>query len=346
MEFTVGKFLRLLAALLVLVAVGWLLYTLSSILHIVIIASLIAYILDPIASYFEARGLSRLQATMLIFAVFTIVVGLTIWFLSPAFFSEIGNLQAESTTPAASTNFVEHIEEYIQQNITFVDVRQLHLQDKLNDLITTLSSQLFSFVANLLSTLTSAIVIPFVVFFLLKDGRAMKKAFISYLPNRYFEMALNVLNKMDHQLGGYLRGQFIEAFVVGLLAVSALWILDVRYFTVIGIFAGLANLIPYVGPVAGAIPAITVTIIDGGGTSDLLYIVLAFSIVQLIDNIVLQPLVMSRSVNLHPLIIVFAVLIGGQFFGILGMLLAVPTAGIIKVTSSEIYNGVRKFNLI
>ena len=147
-------------------------------------------------------------------------------------------------------------------------------------------------------------------------------------------------------MGWYLRGQFTDAFVVGLLSVMALWLLDVQYFIIIGIFAGLANMIPYVGPVAGAVPAIVITLINGKEPISVLYIIIAFAIVQLIDNIIIQPLVLSKSVNLHPLIIVFAVLIGGQFFGLLGMLLAVPAAGIIKVTSSELYHGIRKFNLV
>jgi len=174
----------------------------------------------------------------------------------------------------------------------------------------------------------------------------MKKIFVEYVPNRYFEMTLTFLHKVDQQLGSYLRGQFFEAFVVGLLAVIALGILDVEYFTLIGIFAGLANMIPYVGPVAGAIPAIIVVIVNGGSIYMVLYVIIAFALIQLIDNIVLQPLVMSRSVNLHPLAIVLAILVAGQFFGLLGMLLAVPAAGVIKVTSRELYDGFRKFKII
>jgi putative permease len=203
-----------------------------------------------------------------------------------------------------------------------------------------------AFIPNMVSVIMVAVIIPFVVFFLLKDGRNMKKQFISYVPNRYFEMTLNVLHKIDMQLGGYLRGQFIEAFVIGLLAVIALGILQVKYFTIIGMVAGLANMVPYVGPVAGAVPAIIVTLANDGDPMKLVYIVIAFAIVQLIDNILVQPLVLSKSVNLHPLVIVFAVLIGGQFFGLLGMLLAVPTAGIIKVTFMELYNAIRKYHLI
>jgi predicted PurR-regulated permease PerM len=77
-----------------------------------------------------------------------------------------------------------------------------------------------------------------------------------------------------------------------------------------------------------------------------LYVIIAFAVVQIIDNVILQPMVMSRSVNLHPLAIVLAILVAGQFFGLLGMLLAVPAAGVIKVTSKELYDGIRRFKLI
>ena len=238
------------------------------------------------------------------------------------------------------------VKDFIEKNLSFINVENVNIEDKVKTTISVLTEEVLSILANLLSVITYIVIIPFVVFFLLKDGRKMKKSFIYLIPNRYFEMILNVIHKIDQQLGWYLRGQFTEAFVVGLLSVLALWLLDVQYSIIIGVFAGLANLIPYVGPVAGAIPAIIVTIINGGSPIHVFYIVIAFTIVQLIDNILLQPLVLSKSVNLHPLIIVFAVLIGGQFFGVLGMLLAVPAAGIIKVTSSELYQGIRKFNLI
>jgi predicted PurR-regulated permease PerM len=114
------------------------------------------------------------------------------------------------------------------------------------------------------------------------------------------------------------------------LGAIALLILNVKYSIIIGIFAGLANMIPYVGPVAGAVPAIVVTLVNGGSMITIIYIIIAFAIVQFIDNMIVQPIVLSKSVDLHPLIIVFAVLIGGKFFGLLGLLLAVPAAGMIK----------------
>ncbi len=343
MESFVGKFLRFIILLIVLVVLGWLLYSLSNILTIVIISALLAYILDPVASYLEARGLSRGNATTIIFAAFFFVVGLVAWTLLPGLFRELFSLQ-KSLNLEDTSSVTDAVKQFLQQNLTFLNVESLNIEEGVKNVLALMTDELLSVLRSLVSVISYIVIIPFVVFFLIKDGHRMKKAFIQIMPNRYFEMALNMIHKMDQQLGWYLRGQFTEAAVVGVLSVIALWLLNIKYFTIIGIFAGLANLIPYVGPVAGAIPAIIVSLVNGGDMMQILYVIIAFAIVQLIDNVVLQPVVLSKSVNLHPLIIVFAVLIGGQFFGVLGMLLAVPSAGIIKVTSREIYLGIRKFN--
>jgi putative permease len=345
MDLTVGRFLRFLVAIIVLGLVGWLLYSLSTIITILIISALLAYILDPVASYLEAKSLSRSNATIIIFIILFLIIGMVGWVFIPGLFSELFSLQ-QSLNLEDTTSITQAIENFIEKNFSFLNVENLNIDEKVTNTLSVLTDELLSVLGSLISVISYIVIIPFVVFFLLKDGRNMKKTFIHFVPNRYFEMTLNVIHKIDQQLGWYLRGQFTEAFVVGVLSVLALWLLNVQYFTIIGVFAGLANLIPYVGPVAGAIPAIIVTIVNGGEPIGILYIVIAFAIVQLIDNVILQPLVLSKSVKLHPLVIVFAVLIGGQFFGILGMVLAVPTAGILKVTSSELYQGIRKFNLI
>jgi predicted PurR-regulated permease PerM len=151
---------------------------------------------------------------------------------------------------------------------------------------------------------------------------------------------------VDLQLGGYLRGQFLDAMIIGLLSIIALWILGVKYFVLIGIFAGLANMIPYVGPLAGMIMAASVVLLNDGSGEDIAWVIGAFAIIQLIDNVLVQPLVLGKSVNLHPLVIIFAIITGGQFFGIIGMLVAIPVTGILKVVTIEVYNSVKRFNLI
>jgi len=139
---------------------------------------------------------------------------------------------------------------------------------------------------------------------------------------------------MDLQLGNYLRSQFTDAVVFGVLATIALWLLGVKYFLFIGVFAGLANLIPYVGPIAGALPAVAVALFDAGDVTLALQIVLAFIILKLTDDMLVQPLLVAKGVHMHPLLVLMAIIIGGELFGMLGMLLAVPATGFAKVESA------------
>lgn len=345
MEGAQGRIFKLIVYLIVFGALAWLLYQISSTLTVLIVSMLAAYILDPVASFLEYKGMSRTQATIIIFILIATVLTVTFAFLIPPIINELAAIQ-QNIGSGDSANFFDKIEAAIHKNVPFIDEGELDIQGKINTLVEGLASSIFSIIGSVVSIVTTIIIIPFAVFFLLKDGRDLKKAFISMIPNRRFEMALNILHKTDQQLGGYLRGQFFDALTVGILATFAMWLLDIRYYFLIGIFAGLTNMIPYVGPLAGMITAITVVLINGGGGHLMVMVAVAFIIIQLLDNVLIQPLVVAKSVNLHPLLIIFVVIIGGQFFGILGMVLAVPATGIIKVLGLEFYNGFKKYKMI
>ena len=181
------------------------------------------------------------------------------------------------------------------------------------------------------------------MFFFLKDGREMKKKLVSMVPNRYFEFTLDLLYKMDMQLGNYLRGQFVDAVAFGLMSIVALWILGVNYFVFLGVFAGLANLIPYVGPIAGVIPAAIVAVLGSGDLNSATPVIIAYFILKLLDDFVVAPTIVASSVEMHPVLVLIAIMIGGELFGILGMLLAVPVAGFFKVVLQEGVSTYRKY---
>lgn len=345
MEYTISRIFKTITTILILAAVAWLLYTLSSIISVIIISVLIAYILDPVASYFESHNLSRTQSTIIIFVIFTIIVAGIFSYFIPAVIGELSTIQ-QIISSGESSQYFTRAEQFINKNIPFISIEDLNLQGRITEAVSQLTNSFFMILGSVVSLVTTLVIIPFAVFFLLKDGPAMIKYAYTMIPNRYFEMSLNIIYKMDQQLGGYLRGQFFDAVIIGILAIIALWILDVKYFVLIGIFAGLSNMIPYVGPMVGGTAAVLVVLMTGGSGITMLLVVAAFLIIQLADNVLIQPLVVARSVNLHPLLIIFSVIIGGQFFGILGMLLAVPASGIIKVLISELYLGIRKYNII
>jgi len=345
MEYTAGRIVKAVTALIIIVALGWLFYTLSSILTILIISFLVAYILDPVASYFESHNLSRTQATAVIFLLFAGVLAALFSHFVPSLIDDLSKLQQVISSGEASKYF-SRIENFIATNLPLISVEELDLQGRITRAVTQLTNSFFMILGSMVSLVTTLVIIPFAVFFLLKDGPVMMKNLFSIVPNRYFEMSLNIIYKINQQLGSYLRGQFFDALIIGVLSIIALWILNVPYYVMIGIFAGLTNMVPYVGPLAGGSVAVLVVLFTGGSGLDALLVIMAFALIQLVDNVLVQPLVVSKSVNLHPLLIIFSVTIGGQFFGILGMLLAVPATQIIKVLILEFYHGIRRYHMI
>ena len=345
MDITVNRFLKIILFILFLVALVWVFIQLSSIIMLFVISALLSYILDPIASFLEYKGLSRTAATALIFIILAIILVVFIFFIIPPVVHQLKIVQ-QNLGSGKTAQTIQQIENFIKQNLPFLKDSELNIQSKLNELVTHLSNSLFALLGNLISIITTAVIIPFIVFFLLKDGRALLKGLISIVPNRYFEKTLNLLYKIDIQIGGYLRGQFFDALIIGILSVFALYILNVPYFLLIGAFAGLANMIPYVGPLTGTILAVLVVLISNGQVNQMLMVAIAFALIQLIDNVLVQPLVVAKSVQMHPLLVIFAVIIGGQFFGVLGMFLAVPVAAILKVFVIEVYHMYKKVQLV
>lgn len=338
-NLSLGRILKFITTFAAIIVVIWLIVILKSIIALILFSAVIAYILDPVASALEIRGLSRTQATIVIFILFGAILGLLFYLLIPTLFSQLSYLQ-EGIGGSQTIALVDKLEQALYQAIPILKGQDLNLYQYLYDMLLNFS------VIDMMSGVSLAVVIPFAVFFILKDGRKLIKGMFSLVPNKYFEMALNMVHKTDLQIGGYLRGQFLDSMIISLLAIIALWILDVEYYVLIGLFAGLANMIPYVGPLAGTIAATMVVVLNDGSGKEIVWVLLSFGIIQLIDNVIVQPMVLAKSVNLHPLVIIFAIITGGQFFGIIGMLVAIPVTGIMKVIVIELYKSFRRFNLI
>jgi predicted PurR-regulated permease PerM len=257
--------------------------------------------------------------------------------------AQVQNLQSSQNAEQTS-GVILRLETMIHQKFGFLGFSDLNLNEKIHALGVYLGAKAGDFLVNEGFTLVVyGVAIPFIVFFLLKDGRELKKQFISIVPNRYFEFALDLVYKMDVQLGNYLRSQFTDAVAFGVLSTLVLWFLGVKYFIFIGPFAGLANLIPYVGPVAGALPAVAVSLFETGDVTQAVQVIVAFIALKLMDDILIQPLLVAKGVNLHPLLVLIAIIVGGELFGILGMLLAVPTTGFVKVVLQESIVTLKKY---
>lgn len=344
MEKSSIRFVKLTLFLVVLAALVLFLISIGGLVKLVVISALLAYIIDPIACSLESRGLSRTSATVIIFLAIGLIISIFVFIFLPILTREAVALQSGFDHGQAKV-IISSFENLIERKLAFLGVRGLNLTAKIQETMAYFGDWVLSHLLDIVSLVTNLVIIPFMVFFLLKDGRKIKKQFISALPNRYFEFSSSLLYKMDLQLGNYLRGQFLDACIVGILSVFALWLLNVKYFLVIGSFAGMANLIPYLGPIAGATPAILISVLETGNLTMVVYIAIAFALVKLVDDVLVQPLIVAKSVKMHPLLVLLAVIVGGKFFGILGMLLSVPIAGFIIVALKESFINFRRYHI-
>lgn len=311
--------------------------------QVVIISLLLAYILDPAATFLESRGMSRGLATLLILLVIGTFIVVSALVLVPVVAEQLRALQSGATNQAAA-DAVGKVEALLKDRLSFLGLDSLDLGARLREFKRSIGDRVLDFLlSDSVELIVSAVTVPFMMFFFIKDGRELKKRMVSMVPNRYFEFSLDVLHKMDVQLGNYLRGQFVDALTFGVLSIIALWILGVNYFVFLGVFAGLANLIPYVGPIAGMAPAAVVAVLGSGDLGSAVSVVIAFVILKMVDDFVVQPLVVASSVEMHPVIVLIAIMVGGGLYGILGMLLAVPVAGFFKVVLKEGVATYRKY---
>jgi predicted PurR-regulated permease PerM len=212
---------------------------------------------------------------------------------------------------------------------------------RVESLINSQVVNIFDSVSSLLSSIVSVIavlvIVPFISFFLLKDNRRILQGLLQTIPNKYFEMSYYVLKKVTLRLGLFVRAWIFDATFVGVMIGFGFYFIGVPNALPLGVIAGLGHLIPYFGPIIGGIPAIIVSIVQYGDFSQVPLILLVVMITYALDNGFVQPYVFGKSVDMHPIAIILIIISGGILFGLVGMLLAVPIATVIKTFSKEIY---------
>jgi predicted PurR-regulated permease PerM len=172
---------------------------------------------------------------------------------------------------------------------------------------------------------------PIIAFYLLVDLPHIRVVFRSLVPERARGDSMVVTRRLGTAIGGYFRGQLAVAFVVGAMASIGMLIIDLPFWLIVGMIAGLFNMIPLIGPWVGAVPGIVIAITTGGGPSKAIAVAVVMAIVQQIDNHFISPIVMQRAVKLHPAVVMLALLAGGTLAGFLGLLLAVPVTVSLKI---------------
>lgn len=168
----------------------------------------------------------------------------------------------------------------------------------------------------------------------MKDADKISAYAKKFVIPRSRKWVFPLLEKIDGVLGGFIRGQLLVAMIIGLLSSIALLIIGVDYWIVLGILVGLGDMIPYIGPFVGLLPAVVITFASDPWKT--LWVLVAFVIIQQIEGSFISPKIVGNSVGLHPVVIIFVLLIGGSLGGLIGLLVSVPLAGVFKVIVESI----------
>ncbi len=353
--------------LIILLVIGVGAWYFIDIVSYVIVSLVIAAILKTPTNYisqaqFYGIRIPRIFAILLSFATLFGLIALFVYLFIPLITNQIkviSNIDFENLVSKVMIP-IQSVDDFLVENKLLT--QESFLQDRAKEGLTSLIDErsitefLTSFLNSLLSLTGNIFVgllaVLFITFFLLYEKGAYRKYFISLIPNRYFEVSIAALSKVEKLLSNYLLGLLLQMLSIFSIAAFGLLISGVEYAVTIAVFAALANLIPFLGPILGATFGLLVGISTNAGLSesqDYLFLIVkiltVFSVVQLTDNLFLQPIIFSKSVKAHPLEIFLIVFVGANIAGPIGMVAAIPSYTILRVSFSEFYRGYRQYQV-
>lgn len=332
--------LRLLIFVGALVALALVLVFAGGILLPLLLGLVLAYLLDPSVTWLEARGWPRMLGTIVVFvAAIALFVGV-LFLVVPAIGNQIAELRERlpgyrAQIEARLLPWLERIRGAYPEQFDFLRAKaEETVREKWPQMLQSGVGWLggiFSSVLAFLLFLLDLIFVPVFAFYLLVDFPKLKAGIRSLIPLPYREPTLDRLGEVNDAVSSFLRGQLTIALILAAINGVGLTLIGVPMGLLVGIIAGLANMIPYMALVVGLAPALLLSWIEHQSIGRLLAVALVFTGAQLLEGMVLSPKILSKSVNLHPVWILLAIILGGRWFGLPGMLVAVPAAAGIQV---------------
>jgi putative permease len=308
-----------------------------------VLAFVISYLLAPLVNAMERSGLGRKAAVTALFLLLAGLLAVIVFLVLPTISRQLSHLQNQwPRFVEAVTRFLTHTEATLKAlalNGNGIDISQ-----SASRTLSTVSGRLFKELPQVISSSLSVVILaPFLAYFMLLDGQRAARSLMALVPNPLFEMALTLKHQINLQLGDFIRARLLEAAIVGGLVWGGLGLIGFPYAGILAVFAGLTNLIPYIGPFIGALPAVLIAGVDGASGWLFLTVVAVYLSAQLVDNLLIIPLLVAKIVDLHPVAVVLVIVAGAQIGGLLGMIISIPVACIIKLTIYTVYRHALEF---
>ena len=300
------------------------------------VAMIISYVLNPVVTLLSSRMVPRSVAVFLIYATFLVTTFVILMNIIPLLGRQIQELTEHvpewnyrvqmwmHSVADGKSALPDSVREGIDKSLD-------RLEEALSDGI----ERLFVGLRGTIGHVFMWFLIPFVAFYMLKDFKAIERSTVLFLPKNNRRKWVRLFRDVDEALGSYIRGQLLVCLVVGILAYVGYMLIGLPYALLLASIVGLMNVIPYLGPFIGAAPAVLVGLSESWKLA--LFVVAVNVVVQILESNVVSPQIVGRTLKLHPLVIILALLIGGQLGGTLGLILAVPSFAVLKVVLEHLF---------
>ncbi|MFW3539632.1 AI-2E family transporter [Vagococcus fluvialis] len=310
----------------------------------ILISGFLFYCFKPIVTFLDKKGVSKTWGATIVLLLLVGIVVVSISSIIPSLVKQIAALLKSAPT------FIKEVESWANemshhpmlQNIDFqsyLDKWNISIGNIVQTTINGVSSSIGSFVSSIAGIVMLVVTVPFILFYMLKDGHKMIPAIQKYFPEKHKGEMVGLLKKMSETIEKYISGQMIECLFVGVGTSLGYMIIGVDYAFLFGVIAGLTNMIPYIGPYIGLAPAVIVTVFADPWKAVFACIVVL--IVQQIDGNIIYPNVIGKSLDIHPLTIIIILLVAGNLAGLLGMILGVPFYAVCKTIFVYVFDMVQ-----
>lgn len=299
------------------------LYLIKDILIIVFVAVIIAAAINGPVSWLQGHKVPRLLGVIFIYLLLLLLLALVVTLIFPPLAEQIKQLATyfPELMEKIGLSFQEWWGKYkLEGNLqTFLD--------KISNKLAYATSSVFGTIIGLFGGLVSAVIILVISFYLAVQEKGAKRFLVSLTPNEHQSYISDLIERIESKIGGWLRGQLLLMFIIGCLTYIGLYFLGVKYALTLALVAALFEIIPYIGPILAAIPAVILAFLQAPFLA--LLVILLYIVIQQLENYIIYPQVMKRTVGLNPIVIIIVMLIGAKLAGVLGIILAVPVAAAV-----------------
>ena len=314
----------------------------KTILLPIILAAIVYYLLNPVVDFFERKGIRRIYT---ILALFIVIIGLlTILIVSVIPFLKEQVLSLIKSFPQYTSDVEQLVRDvvgsdFVNQAQKTLNINVADLSKQISDQASTIINNMFAGIGNIVGIvkdfILAIVTLPFILFYLLKDGKKLGPYVLKFMPVSFRSSTYNVMLEMNNQISSYIRGQIIVSFCIGALMYIGFLIIGMEYASLLALIAAFTSVVPYLGPAIAITPAFIIALVTSPFM--VLKLIIVWTIVQLVEGKFISPQIMGRNLHIHPITIIFVILTAGNLFGVVGIILAVPGYAVLKVIVTHLF---------